>query len=639
MPASERSVRQASVPANTPASFDLSLTLSDPAGAAALVRQVSDPASASYRHYLTLAQWVSRFGPTAANISAAENWLQGEGFTVGALAPDHLYIQASGTVGQMENAFSTTFSYYQVNGATLRQADSALSIPASISGAVSGVVGANQVAAQTSSVREPEPPPPAGFRNPQPCGAFWAQKSDLKDSGALYAPYTYPLPYDICGYVPGQLRSAYGISSNISRVNGTGVTIGIVDAYDSPTILSDVQTYFALNDPSHPFQPSQFTNLAPSTTDQYANCQGGGTWFGEQSLDIESSHAMAPGANILYVGAVDCYNNNLLNAFTTAATSGASVVSDSWGDTLGDLFDDVATRTAYDNAFEMADATGVSVLFSSGDDGDNFAISGLTAPDYPPSSPYVTAVGGTSLEINSTGQRWNEYGWSTANSVLCGPVATTNCGTATTPETPLTYDYGGGGGTSFQYPEPYYQANVVPFDLAARNAKVTGILNRVEPDISMDADPQTGFLVGLTQTFPNGTYYDQYKIGGTSLASPLLAGIIADTDQVAGVSLGFLNPTLYKAYTEYATAFKDILPPSDPNKAATVRVDYADSVDSSDGYVIKLRVLDYQGVEQYCDLTGSCTTRDVALTVTPGFDAMTGLGVPSTDFISRISKF
>ena len=139
----------------------------------------------------------------------------------------------------------------------------------------------------------------------------------------------------------------------------------------------------------------------------------------------------------------------------------------------------------------------------------------------------------------------------------------TNCGKATTPLTSLAYLYGGGGGTSYTYTQPYYQAGVVPAALALRNQAIFGqIPLRVEPDISMDADPQTGLLIGLTQTFPDGTYYDQFKEGGTSLASPLLAGVIADTDQAAGSSLGFLNPVLYKADTRTPAAFNDILPPA-----------------------------------------------------------------------------
>ena len=95
------------------------------------------------------------------------------------------------------------------------------------------------------------------------------------------------------------------------------------------------------------------------------------------------------------------------------------MVTDSWGDTLGDLLTDAGTKTAFDNTFLLAGATGVSVLFSSGDSGDNFAISGLTAPDYPASSPFITAVGGTTLEVNKSNGRQAEYGWSTAKQVLC----------------------------------------------------------------------------------------------------------------------------------------------------------------------------------------------------------------------------
>jgi subtilase family serine protease len=363
-----------------------------------------------------------------------------------------------------------------------------------------------------------------------------------------------------------------------------------------------------------------------------------------QALDVESSHSMAPDANIIFVGASDCLDTGLLSGLQTAITSGASVVSDSWGDDLGDLLDDAATKTAYDNTFMMADATGVSVLFSSGDSGDNFADFGLAAPDYPPASPYITAVGGTTLEVNQAGARAAEYGWSTGKQVLCGSptgVTVKNCGTATTPAGSLAFQAGGGGGTSYYYTQPYYQAGVVPSALALRNEDIFGpVPLRVEPDISMDADAQSGMLIGLTETFPNGSVkYGQFKEGGTSLASPLLAGVIADADQAAGMSLGFLNPTLYKAYGAHPSAFNDIVPPANPDSAAVIRVDYANTVNNSEGFIVSLRVLDYQGPETYCDGTGNCATRDVTLTTAKGFDSMTGLGSAGPNFISALAKY
>ncbi len=649
-PSVERSKPEGRIAAGSTVNFDLSLSLRNAAAAAALVRSISSPGSAQYRHYLTDAQWVARFAPTTDAVASAEAWLRSEGFKVGAVPSDRLFIPASGSAAQVEAAFNTTLGTYKVNGESVRLAEGALSIPTSIAGVVAGVVGVNQefatnqlsngaanVTATKNTTPSQEPAPPAGFRNPQPCSAYFGQKTDTADNSALYAPFTSPQSYDICGYKPAQLEGAYGLTSGIAHGNnGAGVGIAIVDAYNSPTLLSDAQHYFHLNDPSIALSSSQFFNDEPATVDDQTECGGSG-WYDEQALDVESSHTMAPGADILFVGAVDCQDSSLLAAVNTAITSGASVVSDSWGDDVGDLLTDAATKTAYDDTFELADSTGVSVLFSSGDTGDNFQDFGLAAPNYPPSSPFVTAVGGTSLEVNSSNARAAEYGWSTGKQVLCLNT-TTNCGSATVPAGALAFQAGGGGGTSYYYTQPYYQASVVPAALALRNENIFGPTPlRVVPDVSMDADASTGMLIGLTQTFPNGTYYAQFKEGGTSLASPLLAGVIADVDQAAGVSAGFLNPTLYKVDLQHPAAFDDILPPADPDATSVIRVDFANTVNASEGYEISLRQIDYEGVETYCDGTGNCASRDDTLWTAPGFDGITGIGSVGSQFISRMA--
>ncbi|MGO8958146.1 MAG: protease pro-enzyme activation domain-containing protein [Streptosporangiaceae bacterium] len=651
VPTAERAHPAGTVAAKTRVRFDLLLTLRNASGARAFVRAVSTPGSREFHRYLTDARWVSRFGPTKAEVARAKSWLRRNHFAVGSAPKDRLFIPATGTAFRIERTFGVTLGYYRVNGHTVQLANGPLTIPASMASTIAGVVGVNEylattgivgAAAKTVKVVKPdqEPAPPAGFRNPQPCSRYWGQKIDTADSPSLYAPYTAPLPYDICGYKPAQLRGAYRVESWVNRgIDGTGSTLAIVDAYDSPTLLSDAQLYFRLNDPTHPLSSSQFTNFTPPIVDDEGECSGSG-WFSEAALDVESSHSMAPGAHINFVGAQDCFDTSLLAAEQTAITSGASVVSNSWGDTLGDLFTDAATKAAFDNTFLVAAATGVSILFSSGDFGDNFAISGIAAPDYPASSPFVTAVGGTSLEIDARNNRQAEYGWSTAKQVLCEPPTTTNCGTATTPLGKLALQAAGGGGTSYTYTQPYYQAPVVPLALALRNAPIFGpVPLRVIPDISMDADASTGMLIGLTQTFPDGVYYDQFKEGGTSLASPLLAGVIADVNQAAVIPLGFLNPALYKAYLSSPTAFNDVVAPADPLAAALIRVDYVNSVDPTNGYVVSLRVINYEGPETYCDGTGNCATRDVTLTTTSGFDSMTGLGSVGPRFINELSKF
>ncbi|HTX82223.1 MAG TPA: S53 family peptidase [Streptosporangiaceae bacterium] len=651
VPATERAHSAGSVAAKSKVSFDLVLKLRNASGAAAFVRAVSSPGSRKFHHYLSDSQWVAKYGATRSELAKAESWLRSNHFTVNSVPKDRLFVATTGTARQVERTFGVTLGYYMVNGHKVRLANGALSIPASMSGIVTGAAGVNESVAtpelsQTGASKAAakpaqEPAPPAGFRNPQPCSKYWGQKIDTADSTSLYAPYTGPLPYDVCGYKPAQLRGAYGLAHSVATgTNGKGVTIAIVDAYDSPTLLSDAQLYFRLNDPSHPLSSSQFTNIPPATVGNEGECAASG-WFDEQALDVEASHSMAPGANIQFVGAQDCLDSSLLAAENTAISSGASVVSNSWGDFAGDLFTDAATHTAFDDTFMVAASTGVSVMFSSGDDGDNFAVSGLAVPDYPATSPFVTAVGGTSLEVSRSNSRTAEYGWSTAKQVLCTPpAAPPTCGSATTPTGTLAWQAGGGGGTSYYYTQPYYQAPVVPSALALRNENIFGPTPlRVIPDIAMDADANTGMLIGLTQTFPDGVYYDQFKEGGTSLASPLLAGVIADADQAAGVPLGFLNPVLYKAYAQSRSAFFDVNAPANPDAAAVIRVDYGNTVDSSDGYVVSVRAINYAGPETYCDGTGNCATRDVTLTATKGFDSLTGLGSVGSKFITVLSRF
>jgi subtilase family serine protease len=648
-PASERSHPDGTVAANATVNFDLTLKMRNEAGAEKFVREVSSPGSKEFHHYLTDAQWLKEFGPTSASISAAKAWLRTEGFKDISMPKTDLYVSARGSAAQVDRVFGAGLSYFKVTGHKVMLASDTVTIPSGIANAVSGVVGLNQYLATTdlttnlhgspSAKPAQEPGPPGAFVNPPVCGSSWGAKTDTADSSSLYKPYTGN-DYDICGYLPRQLRSAYGLAGAVaSGDDGSGVGVAIVDAYDSPTLYSDTSEYFKKNDASHPLTASQFYNDEPASIDDEAECGANG-WYPEQALDVEAVHTMAPGADILFVGASDCTDTGLLAGVQTAITSGASVVTDSWGDTLGDLFTDAATKAVYDETFMLADSSGVSVLFSSGDDGDDFAISGLTTPNYPPSSPYVTAVGGTTLEVNGGGHLAAAYGWSTAKQTLCTGVTTTNCGSATTPSGALAFQSGGGGGSSYTYTEPWYQDGVVPSSLTLRNEALFGSTPvRVEPDISMDADAQSGLLIGLTQAYPDGNHYGQFKEGGTSLASPLLAGVIADADLAANESLGFLNPILYTAYEKNPSAFDDIQAPGNPKSADVIRVDYANEVDSSDGYTISLRAINYEGPETYCDGTGRCTTGDYALTTTPGFDSMTGLGSISNKFLSVLSKY
>src|ERR1700739_1990603 len=128
---------------------------------------------------------------------------------------------------------------------------------------------------------------------------------------------------------------------------------------------------------------------------------------------------MASDANIVWVGAQNCIDG-LFTAEQNVIDNGlANVVTNSWGDDAGDLLDDQATKTAYDDLFMLADATGIGVQFSSRDSGDNFVNFGFSPSDYPTESPFVTSVGGTSLQIGANGQQTGQLGWSTGRSFKC----------------------------------------------------------------------------------------------------------------------------------------------------------------------------------------------------------------------------
>ncbi len=635
-------------PAATGVEVDVGLQLSNPTGALELQRAVSDPKSPSYRHYLTPAQWEKRFSPTRASVQAVSAWLREQGIAVEGVTPDRMTIEASGSAAVVEKAFATTLGQYQSQGRDVRLASSALKVPSSISALISGISGVSQsvatpdhlTGAEKKAARLKEIPQPEGFRNAPPCSGYYGELLDTTDP-AFGDGFPEPLPYAICGYKPAQLQGAYGLTPQIaSGVDGAGVTVAIVDAYVSPTLFSDARHFSELNQPGEVLGAGQFATLLPKSFNEEELCEAPG-WSGEQTLDVEAVHGMAPGANILYAGAKNCSGGLYKTVQQIVDGHLANIITDSWGEDGGDVLESASTRKSFDNVLLMAIGTGIGVQFSAGDEGDEFAHLGITTPDYPSSSPYQTSVGGTALQVGADNSRTGELGWSTSKSILCTPtlVEIGACKKGKLgkwlPKAPGAYDYGGGGGTSFHYPEPYYQEGVVPAALAERNSKITHILNRVEPDISMDADPTTGMLVGETQVFPDGTYYDQYRIGGTSVASPLFAGVMADADQAAGGALGFVNPAIYELDRNGAAgAFYDIVP---DGLQANVREDYLNGVDASEGTLTSVRVFDYQGPEEYCSGTGECTRQKVALATTPGFDSMTGIGSPGNGLIAALT--
>ena len=585
-------------------SFGMLLGLRDEAGAEAALAAISSPDSASYGKWLSNQAFDERYAPAKTSVSAVQDWLRTQGFTVTQTLPSGQLVEVSGSADQVEKTFGSKLNNYSYQGKTVRANSSELSLPAStpaaVINAVSGIVGIDQGTALKSPADTLPGPPPGARYGVQPCSAYYAQKV----ATTLPPAYGKSQPYAVCGYGPQQYQSAYGESALLrAGVSGKGVTVAITDAYAAPTILADAQKYNQVHGQPE-FAPGQFSQITPSANgyDDESACDPQG-WYGEETLDVEAVHAMAPGAKVVYVGAADC-ESGLDDAWASAIDNHvANVITNSWTDGTDDP---TVLGTSYVQFYEQysleAALTGITVNFSAGDAGDN-TVGGtdLAAKtvEFPADLPYVTGVGGTSVLIGSRGQWLEEYGWENDYSQLTDG--------AWTPAPPGVYSSGGGGGTSVLFKQPFYQAGKVPTSISEYFGSTP---MRAVPDISAAGDPNTGFEVGETQVFPDGTYWDQYRIGGTSLSSPLIAGMVAVADQFTHKSLGFINPLYYKLLD--TPALHDIKAPTSP--VAQVRTNYANGVDASAGLTYELQTIDVQ----------QTTLHD-----TPGYDDETGVGTPN----------
>src|SRR2546429_9143386 len=191
----------------------------------------------------------------------------------------------------------------------------------------------------------------------------------------------------VSGYAPAQFPQAYALdrlacSSHAAHPCGSGQTVGIIDAYDDPTVEADLQTF----DAEFGLAACTIATGCLTVATPRALPPADPTWAGEVSLDVQWVHAIAPGALILLVESIDRYSDNLLAAVDYAVNHGASVVSMSWGGA------ETSDETADDSHFR---ASGVSFVAASGDKG--------SGTQYPAASPYVIGVGGTSLPLDASG--------------------------------------------------------------------------------------------------------------------------------------------------------------------------------------------------------------------------------------------
>ncbi len=607
---------QGAAAAGTTVEGEVYLHLRDAAGATALAAAVSDPANRHYQDWLSPSRWIGRFSPTRGDYAAVVDHLEAKGLTITGTPESRLYVVFRGTAAQVNGAFGTDLHNYNFHGTTLVGPASIPSLPAAVAATVAGLsVDQGRLLTRPDSLEQ-------GAGLPHTPEAATLAPAQRAVCSTYYGEHRFAIPpaYGrteantfICGYTPSQIQSAYGKGlladaepGNSGRhghaPDGRGQGVAIIDAYASPTMLSDVNTYSAKYGlPAMDSASYQQIVPAPSEFSDQALCQFPSGWQSEQTLDVDSVHGAAPGAGILYVGGFNCGGGLDIAMSTILDHKLANIVSNSYSNRGEAVPADVIAGEVTIQL--QAAGEGVGLYFSSGDNGDEVANLGYASPDFPASSPWVTAVGGTSLAVDQRGRYLFETGWGNvldkfANGAYAAPLPGT------------LFGGGAGGGVSAVFAEPGYQKGVVPDSLSQGN--------RVSPDIASLADPYTGYVIGISPINDNATLAtDPFTIktfGGTSLACPLTAGQMAVAQQVSGTVLGFANPAIYAVDRSGPWAFTDVVPRNhQPILAYT-------SARSGNNYLLSM-------------------DKDTSLATAKGYDDVTGVGSMSYRFALAVTGY
>ena len=571
------------------------------AAAANYATGVSTPGSPLFEHYLSPAAYTARFGATSQEAKSVESWLKSAGFTGVSADSGRDYVQATAAVSTIDAAMKVQLNYYRPTASVnagqyrLRANDRAVSLPASVAASTLGVTGLDN-AAPTRTYSRPATAPAAtksgaaGKPISFPCSEWYAQHYVTNRLPKQFGTTSFPTIG--CGYTADQLRAAYGYNR---RNVGKGVTIALVEVGLTPDMFLTLQDYAKAARIQSP-SPSRYAELSLG---RGSAC--GDPFDIEEQLDVESSYDLAPLADQLVVGGDSCNNGffGLQSVFNadTAILNGvgghplAQIASNSWeaGDETIPL-----NLLNIEHAYLLrAAAEGVSMLFSAGDG------SGVENPS---SDPFATSIGGTTLGIGKTDPRLFETGWSTGwqidvkNKWIFEGEA-----------------YASGGGPSLLWAQPAYQRGVVPNSLAKAPGNRGGLVRAV-PDISADADPSTGMAVGILTFNSKGNVngFVELPVGGTSLASPLVGGMVADAEQNQK-PFGFLNPAIYRLAG--TSAVNDTLPITSKTPARYHGV----ACDVAECGILSYFPFDDQSWSML-GYTGQVTRK--------GYDTMTGVGTP-----------
>jgi kumamolisin len=430
----------------------------------------SGPAAASI---LSREEFARRHGADASDLSQVRAFAAAHGLKIVEENAGRRTVVLSGSVAQFSAAFSVHLQKMEHGGRSYRGRTGSIEIPASLEGIIEAVLGLDS--------------------RPQAAPHFRIR----------------PASSDAASFSPPQVASLYGFPAG----SGVGQCVALIEL-GGGFRTSDLDTYFTN------LQVNSPTVVAVSV-DHAMNSPGNANGpDGEVMLDIEVVGSIAPQARIAVYFAPNT-DAGFLDAITTAihdAGNKPSVISISWGGPESSWTSQA--MTAMDDAFQAAAAMGITVCVASGDSGSSDGVNdGSDHVDFPASSPFALACGGTRLNATPTGIA-SEVVWND------GP----NNGAS-------------GGGVSNVFPAAAWQTGISTVNAQGSKSllKMRGV-----PDVSGNADPETGYNVRIDGT--------NTVIGGTSAVAPLWAALIARFNQISGKPSGYLNPQLYKN----PTAFRDI---------------------------------------------------------------------------------
>ncbi len=525
---------QGSDQTNRTLQMSIGLALRNQDQLSALLQSLYDPSSSSYHQFLTPDEFAQQFGPTAEQQQAVMDYLTRQGFTITQTYAD--LIDFSGSESLAEQVFGVTINDYRGPDGRVFYANAARpKLPAYLASAITSISGLDD-ANQFSHPPIPGQNAPALDANAGSNCPSAGQSGGGGGGGGIFGGGSQ------VAYIPSQFAKAYNYDSLHSQgLQGEGQTVGVfeLDGYSQSDIQAYAQCFGGGNVP-----------LQNVILDGFNGQAGAGAV--EVELDIELILSMAPNLAKLMVYEAPNTTQGYNDEFARIVKDRTPVVSVSWGDCEKNMGQQEANQE--NQFFQQAAAQGQTILVAAGDSGSSscFQLMGqgfdtsLNADD-PAAQPFVTAVGGTNLTLSSDNSYQSETVW---NGGFFGGA--------------------GGGGISQFWKQPSWQTGP-----GVQNSYSNGM--RETPDVSLDADPATGFPIYCTAgsscnssggIFGGGSSGGWLTVGGTSAAAPMWAAMVALANEQAAKGgkgpLGFLNPALYKigSGSHYNSDFHDITPSS-----------------------------------------------------------------------------